>query len=133
MIKRALLNILGYVSYIGIPMVYIASKYDILISKEAETTLSGWAIVGLVVASPILGKIMKSLPIKVNIIGVVMMLFGGVAMYLGNVLFWIGLWATVGSVAGELAFYSAEKVKIKAKEDKTATLIASKLKESANV
>jgi hypothetical protein len=62
-----------------------------------------------------------------------MMLFGGVAMYLGNVLFWIGLWATVGSVAGELAFYSAEKVKIKAKEDKTATLIASKLKESADV
>lgn len=133
MIKRALLNILGYVTYIGIPMVYIASKYDILISKEAETTLSGWAIVGLVVASPILGKILKTLPIKVNIIGVVMMLFGGVAMYLGNVLFWIGLWATVGSVAGELAFYSAEKVKIKAKEDKTATLIASKLKESANV
>ncbi len=133
MIKRALLNILGYVTYIGIPMVYIASKYDILISKEAETTLSGWAIVGLVVVSPILGKILKKLPIKVNIIGVVMMLFGGVAMYLGDVLFWIGLWATVGSVAGELAFYSAEKVKIKAKEDKTATLIASKLKESANV
>lgn len=130
MIKRALLNILGYVTYIGIPMVYIASKYDILISKEAETTLSSWAIVGLVVASPILGKILKTLPIKVNIIGVVMMLFGGVAMYLGNVLFWIGLWATVGSIGGELAFWAAEKIKVKDKENKTATLIAAKLKEN---
>ena len=116
MIKRALLNILGYVAYIGIPMVYIASKYDILISKEAETTLSGWAIVGLVVVSPILGKILKKLPIKANIIGVVMMLFGGVAMYLGNVLFWIGLWATVGSVAGELAFIPQRKSRLKQKK-----------------
>ena len=59
MFKRGLLRIAGVVAYVAPPIAYLATKYQLFISKEASVTLSAYGVLAIIPILSLLGYYLK--------------------------------------------------------------------------
>lgn len=131
--KRVLLYMGGFSAYVGAPLAYIGLRYDLLTSTSAGTSISAFAVVGVVAALPVLRYFFKSVPFRPNWMGIILIAMGVVGKILGDFLLWVGVWATAGGVVGDFAFRKAEKMKVVGTNNDLAQAVMEKIKENSNV
>jgi len=132
MFKRGLLRIAGVVAYVAPPIAYLATKYQLFISKEASVTLSAYGVLAIIPILTLLGYYLKKIPLKIPLFGLLMCVFGIMGMYIGEVLAWVGGLTAIGGVAGQMAFKTADKLKDKQKDNDFAKIIVSNLTKEKN-
>lgn len=135
MIKRALLNVGGFVSYVGAPLIPVAMYWDFFVAKDAKTTISTAALLVIVAGISVTKYIFKGdkLPFKPNFLWVMIAVMVSILMPIMEKLLVVAYFGIGGSVGGSFLFKMADRSSLKAKEDKQATQIAMKLEEHKNV
>lgn len=135
MIKRGLLNIGGFITYVGAPLIPVAMYWDFFVSTDAKTTLSTIVLFVLIVGLSVTKFIFKGdkLPIKPNMFWVV---FTAVILVLTPImskLLMVGFYGIGGSALGSVAFKRSNKLLEASNRAKLVQETAERVKENENV
>lgn len=130
--KTVLLRIGAVILQIGLPFVPLIIKNDFIVFKDAQTVLSGFSVLILIVSSPILAKTLQGRTMTPTVTKLWVAVLA-VCLLLEPLIYQLKIIAALG-VGGNLAakglYLWADKIKQAKDAEKQAKSIAESVKES---
>lgn len=106
------LNSLGFLSYVGMPIIPVSLYWDLLVHKNAKTTLSTITLLVLVSSFSVFKFIFTNKsPIKLNNIWVILFAVTFLLKPIIDKLLIVSIFGILGSVCGSTMFYKAKQIK----------------------
>ncbi len=130
--KPVLLRIGAVILQIGLPFLPLIIKHDFIVFKDAQTVLSGFSVLILIVSSPILAKTLQGRTMTPTVTKLWVAVLA-VCLLLEPLIYQLKIIAALGA-AGNLAakfmYARANKIKQAKDAEKQAKSIAESVKES---
>jgi len=135
MIKRLLMNIGGFATYVGSPLIPVALYWDFFVQSDAKTTISTAVLLVLFGGISVISYVFKGdkIPFKVNFFWVILGAIIWALTPIMDKLLVVCMFGAGGSIAGSALFKTAERSLVKDKENKLSDRVTERVRENTNV